>query len=274
MFRMKKNNYPSSSTVPASFVSVWRRDYLFSTEEGEDTSTRVYWIQSGLLFADLRVPANRPDFSGVNSLADCSDEQVRWLASQKGFAGWLDVSGDRDLFHWHRVLDYQPDSSVEDIGRMSVQDGYVLEEGLDSDFREHWVRISPDHPEHRAYVLGQVTGPDGSTVSWCGYLICVGEYFMLAIDRREALPRSESLLSLYQGDYPRLRREGLDMEISFGLIEGERGDYQVTLSTHPFREGCLLFDDKAVVDEAGRLLQSDRGYQLTWVPFRVSGEDS
>lgn len=274
MLMIKNNKYPSISKVPDSYVSVWRRDYLYSAEEGEDTSTHVYWMQSGLLFADIRVPSNRPDFSGVTSLADCSDEQVRWLAAQKGFAGWLDVSGDQDLFQWHRVLDYQPDSSVQDIGRMSVQDGYVLEEGLDSDFREHWVRITPEHPGHGAYVLEQVAGPDSCAVPWRGYLICVGDYFMLAIDRRPDLSRSDSLLSLYQGDIQGLRREGLDMEISFGLIEGERGDYQITLSTHPFREGCLLFDDKPVVIEEGRLLQSDRGYQLTWVPFRVPGDAS
>ena len=36
---------------------------------------------------DIRIPAGRPDFSGVQRLEDCSDAQLAWLATQQGFAG-------------------------------------------------------------------------------------------------------------------------------------------------------------------------------------------
>lgn len=272
-----EKQYPAVSTVPDAYISVWRRDYLWSDEGGEDTQTRVFWVQSGLLFADLRVPADRPDFAGVSSLAECSEAQLDWLAGQQGFAGWLDVddSGEEALFHWHRVLDFQPDSSVEDIGRVSVQDGYVLEEGVDGSYREHWVRRAPESPEHRSYILEQVTGPGGSPCAWRGYLVCVGDYFMLAVDRRAALPQADTLLELYQGDREHLRLEGLDMEISFGLIQGAEAAYQIALSTHPFREGRSLFEGGMPAAEgANHLVQEDRGYRLLWKRFRLAGERS
>ena len=52
-----------------------------------DTSTLVLVIQTEQYHADIRIPSNRPDFSGIKCLANCSIDQLRWLATQQGFTG-------------------------------------------------------------------------------------------------------------------------------------------------------------------------------------------
>ena len=258
------NNHSVSSSghtaVPPYYIGIWRRD-LLSTEAGEDTSTRVFWMQADRLFIDLRIPANRPDFSSVASLEECSDEQLDWLAGQQGFAGWLQVSGER--FEWHRVLDFQPDSTVQDIGRMSLQDDYVLEEGVLADYYEHWRKMNHDNPFRRAYSLGQVTAPEGQTLPWKGYLLIVGCFFMLAIDRRGDLQQATSLRELAQGDRNHLLK-ALDMEISYGLLYAADGSCEIQSSTHPFREGITLFPGIAELSTQRQIVQEDGGNTLLW----------
>lgn len=253
--------------VPPFFVGVWRRD-LLSSPAGEDRSTRVFWLQTDGLYADLRVPAERPDFSQAASLADCNAAQLDWLAGQQGFAGTLPVQGDR--FHWHRALDFQPDSSVLDVGRMTVRDGYLLETGVFAPFHEHWYRITPEQPDFSAHVLERVTDGAGRAQPWRGYLLTVDGCFMLALDRRGPLPPAASLQALARGDRERLRQV-LDMEISFGLLDGPQGPWQITLSTHPFREGRTLFDTPARPARRGGLQQQDDGQVLQWAPGLAAG---
>jgi hypothetical protein len=246
--------------VPPYYIGIWRRD-LLSSAAGEDTSTRVLWMQADRLFVDLRIPANRPDFSSVASLDECSDEQLDWLAGQQGFAGWLQVTGDR--FEWHRVLDFQPDRTVQDIGRMSLQEDYVLEEGVLADYYEHWRKMTHDNPFRRAYSLGQVTAADGQILPWKGYLLIVGCFFMLAIDRREDLGQATSLRALAQGDRQQLLK-ALDMEISYGLLYAANGSCEIQSSTHPFREGVTLFPGVAELSTQRQLVHVLGDNALHW----------
>jgi hypothetical protein len=265
------NNYNDMTSghiaVPPYYIGIWRRD-LLSSAAGEDTSTRVLWMQADRLFIDMRVPANRPNFSSVSSLDDCSDAQLDWLSGQQGFAGWLQVEGDQ--FEWHRVLDFQPDRTGKDIGRMSVQGDYVLEEGVLADYYEHWRKMTHDNPFRRAYSLGQVTAADGQILPWKGYMLIVGCFFMCAIDRRGELQQAASLRELAQGDRNILLK-ALDMEISYGLLYAAGGSCEIQLSTHPFREGVTLFPGVAELNPQGQLVQEDSGCTLLWNPEQNYG---
>lgn len=250
------------AAVPPAYVGVWRRDLLRSPAE-EDTRTRVFWLQTGALYADLRVPADRPDFTGIDSLAACSDAQLDWLAGQQGFAGALSVSGNR--FHWHRAIDFQPDRSLQDIGRMTMKADHLLEEGVFAHFHEHWVRTTPESPEHSAHVLESVCDAYGHERDWHGYLLTVDDFFMLAVDRRGRLPQAGSLRDLCAGDRQRLVH-ALDMEISFGRLSGDAAPWTVSLSTLPFREGTQLFTDATRPASGANLVQRLGALELHWVP--------
>ncbi len=220
-------------------------------------------MQTDALYIDLRVPAGRPDFTGCSALQDCTDVQLDWLAGQKGFAGSLEVKDT--IFQWHRVLDFQPDRSVRDIGRMTQRQGYMLEEGIDSDFREHWCRITAGGTESGAWRLAGSADNDGSPLSWRGYFLTVGGYFMLALDRRGDLPQAASLRDLACGDRATLLR-ALDMEISFGEYRAAEARYVISLSNHPFREGVSVFGAGPTPVTGRALRQTDRGQQLVWAP--------
>ena len=124
--------------LPA-WVGCWRRRSLSLPDQPVDRTTDVMWLQASRLFVDLRIPAGRPDFSACKSLDDCTSEQLRWLATQQGFAGHLEVYGD--VYRWHRHLDLQPAQSVPDAGRMTqCRDGWT-EIGIFTDYAEEWAHV-------------------------------------------------------------------------------------------------------------------------------------
>jgi len=50
------------------YQGLWRRT-LLQTPDLLDTRTRVYWLQVGEHFIDLRIPAERPSFAGIVAAA-------------------------------------------------------------------------------------------------------------------------------------------------------------------------------------------------------------
>lgn len=213
----------SCKPVPPEYVGLWRRESI--EIDGEwDTSTRVYWLQTGSLYADIRIPAGRPAFDGIRSLDECSPEQLRWLAGQEGFAGCLHVDGE--TCRWERALDYQP-PGLPDIGRMRFHDGGIAtEDGVLAEYREQWRRIAPG-PHRLAVTL------DGGRP---GLVVAVGDWFMAALGRERPLTVDSQWDDAGLGNAPRTA-ELLDCELSLGRIGGGSVPWEITLSTLPFREG-------------------------------------
>src|SRR5437660_710150 len=108
-----------TTTVPARYRGVWRRT-LLAEPDNVDTVSTVLWLQTSRWHADIRIPAGRPSFAGVESLADCSDEQLRFLARQAGFAGVteIDLAAAPEICRWRRRWDVQPPAATADAGRM------------------------------------------------------------------------------------------------------------------------------------------------------------
>ena len=114
---------------------LWRRSLIHWPDGRRDVTTSVTWLQGPNDYADLRVPQQRPDFSGITALNDLTREQMLFLASQEGFAGQLSFDGR--FFEWHRHIDYQPKSAMADAGRLWFEDGRMIEEGRDVRYIEH-----------------------------------------------------------------------------------------------------------------------------------------
>ena len=122
--------------VPLEFRGLWRRRVL-KTADLVDSETTVYWLQAGSIYADIRVPANRPR---CDSLDDASTGTLRGLAQQQGFAGNLQAEGN--LLTWHRWLDYQPPTPVADVGRVHFENEVLIENGALASYMEEWIRVA------------------------------------------------------------------------------------------------------------------------------------
>src|ERR1700750_2476864 len=84
--------YGSSTPVPTWLQGTWTREWI---QEGKEKSNtlHVHYLQTGSYFADVRVPRDRTLFSNARSFADLTDEQLRLLAGQNGYAGRTTMAG-------------------------------------------------------------------------------------------------------------------------------------------------------------------------------------
>ena len=238
--------------VSPHYRGVWQRLSLQVAGGERDTSTQVYWLQTPSLYGDIRVPADRPDFSGRRSLQDFDDTELAWLTRQKGFAGLLEAEGD--ICRWHREVDYQPSTGEDDVGHMHFEGPLLVETGVDREYEEEWRRLtSPDAPYVALELISEIDalGPNRERT---GYVLVVGDYFLYVRGRRGALPPGPSLADVTNS--ARCSRQCmldlLDFEISFGRCQGADVPWRIELSTLPFREGQPLFTpDTAPVPRSG-----------------------
>lgn len=235
--------FPETDPVPARFRGVWRRS-LLRTPQSSDTDTTVRWLQTSRWHADLRVPANRPDFAGVTSLADCSPAQLQWLATQQGFAGLTRVDPKNDDTAWLRVVDFQPPSALPDEGHAVFRDRMLVETGIHADYLEHW-HLEPGSEAGFAVFQRR----DAERLAW---LLVAGHCVMYV------RPRAQAFDARGWGEGEDLRMQ-LDFEISFG--ERTQSGWTIRHSTFPWREGQSI---------AMRISEGDAGTMA----FLIDGEAS
>lgn len=218
--------------VPDSYLGVWQRTLLTSSDGLRDTSTRVYWLQTGRLFADLRVPQPLPDSAAGR-------------AQQAGFAGVTTVDGD--ICQWHRAIDFQPPNGREDIGRMRFErPDRLLEDGLDGSYHEVWERLPASLGRNWGTWL---VADDGRQ----GCLLLAGDCFLFAAGRAQALPAAGSLAELLAVAAP--PQALLDFELSFGCHGGGAHSWRIELSTLPARSGQALLPATLAPDSPADLLR-------------------
>ena len=208
---------------------LWRRSLIAWPDGRSDSTTEVFWLQGPRHYADLRVPAGRPRFSGIKSLRDLDWTMLRFMARQEGFFGRFDIVDS--VGYWHRAFDYQPDSGVADRGRLAFENGILIERGVDLPYVEHWARpLACDS----AMALSLAT--DAGTL---GCLVMAGDAFIYARDRATPLPRGATLNQMIDGAASlKTAQELFDCEISFGRRHGD--DWRIECSSHRYREGRAL----------------------------------
>lgn len=237
--------------VPSSYWGVWQRT-LLATRDCVDTSSQVYWLQTSGWHGDIRTPPNRPDFTGVTSLAACSGEQLSWLAKQQGFVGITVAAGNR--CEWKRAIDFQPPSGKRDIGTMLfVHPNKLLEYGIEDAYGETWERVTDDNSD-RCYALQLLD--QGEPAEPASYLVVSGNHFIYSRNRPVRLPQQPFKSSDQLQRHPQdVLIQLLDFEISFGLLHGKNGSWQITLSTLPWREGRSLFAKEPVFTPVNGICQ-------------------
>lgn len=225
----------SPASVPDAYLGVWRRT-LLETAQLRDARSHVFWLQTPRWHADLRIPAGRPEFSGISRLAQCDDAQLAWLARQQGFCGVTQVDGDRCT--WHRQMDFQPPSGSRDIGRMVFDGERLTETGVDSDYLETWERLPPSCGGTAALELVVEAGEQPAHPAW---LLVAGDCFIYVRGRARPLPAATDLCRLIARTLPARSQllDWLDVEISFGYRKGPN-PWRIEHSTLPFREEAFL----------------------------------
>lgn len=215
-------------TVPASYLGVWQRTLLRTSEGVEDRTTRVFWMQTRMLHADIRVPDPEPQDSAAR-------------ARLAGFAGLTQVRGE--CCQWHRLIDFHPNSG-QDIGRMQFIDSEeVHESALDDSYLEVWQRLPDSRGETQAQWLRAADNPARHAC-----LLLAGDYFLFAADRPEPLSPGASLEKRLAVVDPALRENLLTFELSFGRIRDGNRPWRVDLSSLPGRTGQTLVSPGAGAD--------------------------
>lgn len=224
---------PAVGPVPARYRGLWRRT-LLQAGGLRDTTSTVYWLQTERWHADIRIPAGRPSFEGVTSLAQCSPAQRRFLATQQGFHGLteVDASGQPDICRWHRLADFQPPASTPDAGALRLDGELLTETGIHDDYLEHWERL-PGSDQATAVLLENAPGG--------ALLLRAGSWAMRVVPRSAPLPAAlaagmslEAAMAAGGVDATAL----LDFEISLAKITDIA--WTIQHSTLPWLEGTVM----------------------------------
>lgn len=222
--------------APPWFRGVWKREWIrHAGDPFEDRIVRD--VQTPSVFGSVRIPLDRPH---VSSFAHATDDELRALCMQKGFAGIATFDGD--IATWHHAIDFQPPET--DTARIVAQGpSTVLEEGLDGEFAELWWNLAPNEERF----LGIEVTRDQRVHE---LLAVAGDHFVYARNRARDLPPGESLIAIAQTREQMI--DVLDCELSYGHVRGGRVPWEVRFSTLPWREGQRV--DFAAVHGAGTVL--------------------
>jgi len=241
----------TSSTLPSWFTGVWTREWI--ERKGVRTDLfDVHFLQTPSLFADVRIPRDRPSFAHAHSFADFTDAELLLLAKQRAFAGTTTVAGA--LATWHHEIDFQPSDGSADIGRLErIDDGHMLEHATDSSYVESWRSLDSGAGRFLALRVERASRLDR-------LLLIAGDHFLYARNRSVDLQQAESLDSLIAVTHATRAQviSYLDCEFSTGLVRGGAVPWTIQQSTLPWREGKRLdFAAAIAVDGAGNLVSQD-----------------
>ena len=239
----------AANALPSWLLGTWTREWI--NRRGTESNTLdVHYLQTPSIFADVRFPRDRGDFSHARSFDDLSDEELSQLARQRGFTGHTTVDGL--ISTWHHELDFQPPDSSADIGRIARNGADAMfEHALDSSYTESWKSTSAGANTFLVVRIERA-GRLQST------LIVTGDDFVYVRNRAKDLPSAPSLDSLIASTQATRAQiiEYLDCEFSVGRVRGGTIPWEIQHSTLPWREKQRLdfVDGIMVAAESATLL--------------------
>lgn len=239
----------NNTDVPEDFVGAWRK---------RSNIERGFWLQTYRLHASLNIPADRPDFTGRQTWADFSDEELILLAQQSGVSGAC-IAQD-DILHRRRQIDYLPRRGAPYLRRMQRDATLLKEETLDGRERVVWELLADGENEIVALRFQDAGIGRDSDDQRRGYLLVVEDYFMFVRDRLVATQRADSLATLIELKEPERAQliELLDFEISFGTRAADNSPWLIQHSTIPYREGRPLMDNSTLMEIVAQAGQGPR----------------
>lgn len=154
---------------PEDIQGHWQRDWLRAPGL-EDRATCVNWMQCGRLYADIRIPATRPETRGATSLADLSTAALVKVMRAEGFAGEITLQGD--ICTWAREIDWHGPTDTPDAGRLNfLAEDTMLETGVAAAYSEQWQRTD-NAPEGALRLTG---------AGRVAFLVTVGGRFVFGV---------------------------------------------------------------------------------------------
>ena len=207
----------------------WQRAWL-KAPGVVDHDTCVHWMQCGALYADVRVPADRPDVRGARALDELSPASLAHLMRAEGFAG--EIAVEDGVCTWAREINWHGAPETTDAGALKfIKNDALVETGVHADYAELWHRIY-DVPDE-----GLRLQSDAGDVA---FLITAGVRFVFGIGQPD-LPTAKPLVkALAQGGRP----EGLAAQ--FGRLHAlghwERNTGVADLATNPLVEGTPFLE--------------------------------
>lgn len=236
---------PQAALLPLWFVGVWQRDWIRLPHQAPDASKIVRWLQTPSAFGDLRIPITRPRIA-ARSIDELTDEDIRVLALQSGFAGTTSISGMDAT--WKHEIDFQP-SGGADVGRIERRDDTTIwEHDPNGSYVESWTKL--DSGGDRFLVM-RASAPRRM-------LLIAGDRFYYARDRALALPPADSLVDVMARADHATQRKYVDCELSFGTVRG----WQIQRSTLPWREGARLEVVDQITEDGNRVLVRDPSWRI------------
>ncbi len=220
--------------LPACWHGLWERTLLERRGPGTLTNDRpahVYWLQTSKWHADLRIPLERPDYSGVKCLDDCDDEQLRFLARQEAFCGLTRVEGN--ICTWSRLFDLSPGTAL-DVARMQFESDFlIIETGIAEDYLEHWTLVPKSRPDGDEEPIQET---DNET-----FLLRSGNWSIWVTPR----PSPPAHFDPYADACTRDRAQLIwQASLAMSLCERTPVGWTVRLSTLPWLEDCVLTPPK------------------------------
>lgn len=234
----------------------WRRDWLRAPGV-EDRATCVNWMQCGALYADIRIPACRPETRGATSLADLSSAALLKVMRAEGFAGEIALSGD--VCTWKREIDWHGPAKAPDTGKLEfTSEDSLLETGVAADYTEQWQRTD--------------TVADGalrlSCGEWLGFLVTVGERFVFGTGPSGARDAGTSAAVMTALEAGRRDEAALAAHFESAYVFGRwhRGSGVAIQATNPLLEGekVLTCNGKGVAFE--HIAYDGKRKRLNFVP--------
>ena len=252
--------YAEPLAVPEWTLGCFHRRCITFATGVEDTTTRVIWIQSHGLTADLRLPLRRPDLSHRGELAACTAEERAELARGEGFIARTRWDGEQ--MSWDTQAAFQPYDKWPEPGRLERVGRCLIEWAPSGVYVEDW-RLQPGSSGLSVGLeLVSETSADGVARPRSGGLVIAGSHAILLIGRRGPLPagRAHEILAAS----PDLWEDAFDAEVAYAR-QGAAG-WTTELSVDFFKQGLPLFDDGACAPgpQPNLVVQQNDDPRSTW----------
>ena len=231
-----------SVQLPTWLLGVWNREWI-QKGKAQSSTFDVHYLQTPAYFADVRIPRDRPRFSGAKSFADLTDQQLLMLAGQGAFTGRTTMAGM--VATWQHNIEFQPPDGATDEGRLErIPPHRMYEHGLDGSYIESW-RLLTNGQGRFLVIRVEHSGRLLRT------LLVVGDQFVYVRNRSKDLPVAPSLDALIATTHATRQQivQYLDCEFSVGRVRGGSVPWEIDQSTLPWREGRRLeFVDQVRID--------------------------
>jgi hypothetical protein len=255
--------------VPEWLQGAWSRILMRTTATGvENRTLDCIYLQTGFLYADIRINPERPSLAGRAGPDDCTPAELLSVADTSGFSGY--ATFNCGICHWIRPIDFRAPSGRLDRGVMGVVDGANLwEHGLADQHSEEYTPRARGTIRKGAWALVAGTADPRP-----GVLVIVDDLVIRAVDRPGGLlPVGKPLQELVTaaGEDRAALRHLFESELSLALID--KG-VVVTRSTLPWREGQRLAPKGAFTVGAGPDEMIEEGAKRKYIWRRREGADA